>query len=47
MPLPKPRKNEEKNAFVSRFMEAAKNESNMTQKQKLAAAYAAWRNKGK
>lgn len=45
-PLPNPRKNEKKAAFISRFMSETKNEKNMTRDQRLAVAYKQWKEKG-
>lgn len=47
MPLPKPKKNEDKDTYVSRFMEKTKNDSTLTQKQRLAIAYKNWRERNK
>lgn len=47
MPLPTPRKNEDKETYVSRFMEKTKNDSTLTQKQRLAIAYKNWRERNK
>lgn len=41
-----PKKNEDKETFISRFMSATKNED-MTQKQRLAIAYKNWRERNK
>lgn len=46
MPLPKPKKNEDKDTYVSRFMEKTKDDKTLTQKQRLAIAYKNWRTRG-
>ncbi len=46
MPLPMPRKQEKKNAFVSRCMEKVQGEFD-SQEQRLAVCYGLWRKKNK
>lgn len=47
VPLPKPKAKEDKETFVSRFMEKTKDDKTLTQKQRLAIAYKNWRERNK
>ena len=48
MPLPKPKKNEKKESFISRFMtNQVAEEEFPTMEQRVAVAYEKWESKGK